>query len=106
MDKTNNLKKFDSITSIYKFLNKSKYFCLKYSLKRKCNSCSYYIQLEEFFNLYILINIEKLSIYDNLNDIINSIFIIDDCISPMYGLSLSDIRIPLKERKKLSSLVT
>ena len=34
MDKTNNQKKFDSITSIYKFLNKSKDFCLKYSLKK------------------------------------------------------------------------
>ena len=47
-----------------------------------------------------------LSIYDNLNDIINYILIIKDCTYPMCGLSLSDISIPLKERQKLFTFVT
>ena len=51
------------------------------------------------------INIEKLSIYDNLNDIINFILIIKACACSMSGLSLADIRIPLKERKKIYTFV-
>ena len=55
----NNPKAFDSITSIYKFLNKSNEFCLKYFLNRVCTSCSYSLKLEEFCGSYVPVTLEK-----------------------------------------------
>lgn len=68
------------------------------------SSCFYFIQLEEYYNSYISINLDKLS--DNLNNIINLIFNIEDYIYRVCGLSFSEIRMPLTERKKLSTFIT
>ena len=59
MSECNNPKAFDSNTSIYKFLNKSNEFCLKYFLNRVCTSCSYSLKLEEFCGSYVPVTLEK-----------------------------------------------
>ena len=106
MSECNNPKAFDSITCIYKFLNKSNEFCLKYFLNRVCTSCSYSLKIEEFYNSYIPITLDKLNSYNNINDIIYSLFNIDNCTCPVCGLSLSEIRISLNDRNKLSTFTT
>ena len=34
---------FDFITSVYKFFDKSEYFCIKYILNRKCEIFAYFL---------------------------------------------------------------
>ena len=73
LDSINKPFDFDNIGSVYKFFNNNSIFCLKYKLKRFCSLCTYNINLEEYFNSYITINLEELNKYKNIEDKIHDL---------------------------------
>ena len=73
LDSKNKSFNFDNIRSVYKFFNNNSIFCLKYKLKRYCSLCTYIINIEEYFNSYITINLEELNKYKNIEDKIHDL---------------------------------
>jgi len=70
----NNPRLFDSITSVFKFLDKSEYFCIKYILNRKCDICQFSLDIEELYRSYIFVTLEDLNNIKNLNEKLESLF--------------------------------
>lgn len=87
LDSINKPFDFDNIGSVYKFFNNNSIFCLKYKLKRYCSLCSYIINIEEYFNSYITINLEELTKYKNIDDKIHDLLIVTDCSCPVCGIN-------------------
>ena len=86
----NNPRLFYSITSVYKFLDKSDYFCIKYTLNRICNICQFSIILNEYYRPYITITLEEINNIKSLNEKIESLFYMEDCVCPKCGINLAE----------------
>ena len=64
----NNPKIFDSINSVYSFLNNNDDFCLKYKLKRMCDLCNFKLEKNEYFNAYICFTKDDFKLYNSLEN--------------------------------------
>ena len=64
----NNPKFFDSINSVYSFLNNNDDFCLKYNLKRTCDLCNFKLEKNEYFNAYISFTKNDFKLYNSLEN--------------------------------------
>ena len=102
----NNPRLFDSITSVYKFLDKSEAFCIKYILNRKCEICLFSLNIDEFYKSYISVTLEKFNKIKNLDVKIESLFYINDCVCPKCGINLSTNKLDIKTLKDNSSFKT
>ena len=87
LEPKNNPFNFDNIGSVYKFFNNNSIFCLKDRLKRFCSLCTYNINIEEYFNSYITINLEELNKYKNIEDKIHDLLIVSYCSCPVCGIN-------------------
>ena len=69
LNEINNPLKFDTINSVYSFLNNTDVFSLKYRLKRMCSLCRFSLEKNEFFNAYISFTTEDFKLYNSLENI-------------------------------------